>query len=54
MEPLEKKSPDEVKRIVEAVLFAVQEPISARKVSDIVGDTDTKEIQEVIRQLREE
>ncbi len=54
MEPLEKKSPDEVKRIVEAVLFAVQEPISARKLSDIVGDTDAKEIQEVIRQLREE
>jgi segregation and condensation protein B len=54
MEPLEKKSPDEVKRIVEAVLFAVQEPISARKLSDIVGDTEAKEIQEVIRQLREE
>jgi len=54
MEPLEKKSPDEVKRIVEAVLFAVQEPISARKLSDIVGDTDTKGIQEVIQQLREE
>ena len=54
MEPLEKKSPDEVKRIVEAVLFAVQEPISARKLSDIVGETDAKEIQEVIRQLREE
>ncbi|GAX60333.1 transcriptional regulator containing the HTH domain [Candidatus Scalindua japonica] len=54
MEPLEKKSPDDVKRIVEAVLFAVQEPISARKLSDIVGDTDTREIQEVIRQLREE
>ncbi len=54
MEPLEKKSPDEVKRIVEAILFSVQEPISARKLSDIVGDTDAKEIQEVIRQLREE
>ncbi len=54
MEAVEKKSPDEIKRIVEAVLFAVQEPISARKLSEIVGETDAKEIQEVIRQLREE
>ena len=54
MVPLEKKSPDEVKRIIEAVLFATQEPISLRKLSDIVGDTDAKEIQEVIQQLRDE
>ncbi len=51
---LKNKSPDEVKRIVEAVLFATQEPISVRKLSDIVGDTDVKGIQEVIQQLREE
>jgi len=36
MEPLEKKSPDEVKRIVEAVLFAVQEPISFPMVPSII------------------
>jgi len=54
MAPVEKKSPDEIKRIVEAVLFAIQEPISVRKLSDIVGDTDPKEIQEVIQQLQEE
>lgn len=54
MLPLENKSPDEVKRIVEAVLFATQEPISVRKLSDIVGDTDVKTVQDVIRQLREE
>jgi len=52
--PLENKSPDEVKRIVEALLFAVQEPISVRKISEIVEGTEAKEIREVIQQLREE
>ncbi len=54
MVPLENKSPDEVKRIVEALLFAVQEPISVRKISEIVEGTEAKEIREVIQQLREE
>ena len=54
MQPLENKSPDEVKRIVEALLFAVQEPISVRKISEIVEGTEAKEIREVIQQLREE
>jgi segregation and condensation protein B len=52
--PLENKSPDEVKRIVEALLFAVQEPISIRKISEIVEDVEAKEIRDVIQQLREE
>ncbi|HJO48282.1 MAG: SMC-Scp complex subunit ScpB [Candidatus Scalindua sp.] len=51
---MENKSPDEVKRIVEALLFAVQEPISVRKISEIVEGTEAKEIREVIQQLREE
>jgi segregation and condensation protein B len=54
MQPLENKSPDEIKRIVEALLFAVQEPISVRKISEIIEGTEAKEIREVIQQLREE
>jgi segregation and condensation protein B len=54
MQPLENKSPDEVKRIVEALLFAVQEPISVRKICEVVEDAESKEIREVIQQLREE
>ena len=54
MVPLENKSPDEVKRIVEALLFAVQEPISVRKICEVVEDVEAKEIREVIQQLREE
>ncbi len=54
MVPLENKSPDEVKRIVEALLFAVQEPISVRKISEIIEGAEAKEIREVIQQLREE
>ena len=51
---MENKSPDEVKRIVEALLFAVQEPISVRKICEVVEDVEAKEIREVIQQLREE
>ena len=51
---MENKSPDEVKRIVEALLFAVQEPISVRKICEVVENAETKEIREVIQQLREE
>ena len=54
MQPFDNKSPDEVKRIVEALLFAVQEPISIRKISEIVEGAEAKEIREVIQQLREE
>ena len=51
---MENKSPDEIKRIVEALLFAVQEPISVRKISEIIEGAEAKEIREVIQQLREE
>ena len=54
MQPLENKPPDEIKRIVEALLFAVQEPISVRKICEVVEDVEAKEIREVIQQLREE
>jgi segregation and condensation protein B len=51
---LENKSPNETKKIVEALLFAVHEPISVRKISEAVEGTDTKQIKEIIQQLREE
>ena len=51
---MENKSPDETKKIVEALLFAVHEPISVRKISEAVEGTDVKQIKEIIQQLREE
>ncbi|ODS33569.1 MAG: segregation and condensation protein B [Candidatus Scalindua rubra] len=36
------------------MLFAVQEPISVRKISEIIEGTDAKQIREIIQQLREE
>jgi len=54
MAPLENKSPDEVKRIVEALLFADPEPISIRKICDIVEGAEAGVIREAIQQLRGE
>ncbi len=51
---MENKSPNETKKIVEALLFAVHEPISVRKISEAVEGTDAKQIKEIIQQLREE
>jgi segregation and condensation protein B len=51
---LENKSPNEAKKIVEALLFAVHEPISVRKISEAIVGTETKQIKEIIQQLREE
>ncbi len=50
---MKNKSPDETKKIVEALLFAVHEPISAHKIIDAEEGTDTKQIKEIIQQLRE-
>ena len=60
--PTEKKTtpeyintvPEEVKKIVEALLFAVHEPISIRKISEIIEGSDVKDIKEIIHTLREE
>ena len=52
--PLETKTLDEIKKIVEALLFAVNEPISLRKIIDIIEGVDSKDIREAIKQLREE
>jgi len=51
---LKNKSPNETKKIVEGLLFAVHEPISVRKISEAVEGTDAKQIKEIIQQLREE
>lgn len=51
---MENNSPNETKKIVEALLFAVHEPISLRKISEAIEGTDTKQIKEIIQQLREE
>ncbi len=51
---MENKSPNETKKIVEALLFAVHEPISVRKINEAVEGTDAKQIKEIIQQLREE
>ncbi len=51
---MENKSPNETKKIVEALLFAVHEPISVHKISEAVEGTDAKQIKEIIQQLREE
>ncbi|MFQ5965089.1 MAG: SMC-Scp complex subunit ScpB [Candidatus Scalinduaceae bacterium] len=49
-----KKTPEELKKIVESLLFSVHEPISVRKLVEIIEDTDTKEIKEIIKKLCEE
>lgn len=51
---MKKIAPEELKQIIEALLFAVHEPISLRKLNDIVEGPDVKEIKEAIQQLREE
>lgn len=53
MAPIENRSPEEVKMIVEAILFAVQDPISVRKISEIIEGVEASEIREIIRQLQE-
>ena len=51
---MENKTSDEIKKIVEALLFAVNEPIPLRKICEIVDGADVKVIKEIIQQLREE
>ncbi|GJQ59969.1 MAG: SMC-Scp complex subunit ScpB [Candidatus Scalindua sp. AMX11] len=51
---MENKSFEEIKRIVEALLFAVHEPISIRKMVEIIEGSDQKQIKEAISQLCQE
>ena len=49
-----KRSSDEVKRIVEALLFASPSPLSAKRMSSAIGDTDVRAIKKAIDQLAQE
>lgn len=52
--PLEKISSEEIKKIVEALLFAVNDPIPVRKICEIIEGSDVNAVKEIIQQLREE
>jgi len=49
-----KKPPANLKKIVESILFVAQEPVSARKISNIIEGTNKKEILKIVKQLRKE
>lgn len=43
---------EEIKPIVESLIFASEEPITLRKLTDIIEDADSAQIQEALLQLR--
>ena len=43
---------EEIKPIVESLIFAAEEPISLRKLTDIIEGVDSSQIQEAITQLK--
>lgn len=45
---------DSLKRVIEALIFASDKPISVRQIRDIVGDVDTRLIRTLINELKEE
>jgi len=47
-------SPDDIKSILEAVLFAVSEPISLKQFSLMLNGICTRQIHQVLKQLRDE
>lgn len=47
-------SPDDIKSILEAVLFAVSEPISLKQFSLMLNGISTRQIHQVLKQLRDE
>lgn len=47
-------SPDEIKSILEAVLFAVSEPISLKQFSQVLNGASTRQIRQVLKQLHDE
>ncbi|MBM4080089.1 MAG: SMC-Scp complex subunit ScpB, partial [Planctomycetes bacterium] len=48
------KSPEQVKRIVEALLFATDEPVPVRKLAEIAGAADVREVKDAVEALRKE
>lgn len=45
---------EEIKPIVEALIFAAEEPITLRKISNIIEGAESSQIQEAIQQLKNE
>ncbi len=46
------KSIEEIKPIVESLIFAAEEPITLRKLTDVVADTESAQVLEAIAQLK--
>ena len=46
--------PDEVKSILEAILFAASEPISIQQLSQLLNDVSSRQIRQLLMQLRDE
>jgi segregation and condensation protein B len=46
--------PDEVKSILEAILFAASEPISIKQLSQVLSDVSSRQIRPLLMQLRDE
>ena len=49
-----KRTKDDIKRIVEAMLFASPTPLPARKMSQVIGDTDVRSVKQAISDLTKE
>ncbi len=47
-------NPDEVKSILEAVLFVVSEPISLKQFSQVLNGASTRQIRQILKLLRDE
>ena len=43
-----------LKRVIEALIFASDKPLSAKQIKDIVGDIDTRNIRKLINDLKQE
>ena len=43
---------DKIKPIIESLIFAAEEPITLRKLVDIIGDIDSTQVLEAITQLK--
>lgn len=54
LQPSARSLSRDIKPIVEAILFAANEPVSIRKLCEIIENTDTKQIREIIESLRQD
>ena len=44
----------EIKPVIEALLFVAEDPLTARKMADVLKDVDTKTVRQAVDELREE